>query len=109
MRVSIRVSGVVIDAADIDLLAGFWGTLLDLEVTRCEDEWVSLGPHLAIQLVPEPKRAKNRMHLDLVADDFTAATSRAAALGATPVGPVLEDLWQIWQDPEGNEFCICKS
>jgi hypothetical protein len=104
-----RINGVVIDATDLDGLARFWAALLELEVTRREPAWISLGPRVAIQAVPEPKRAKNRVHLDLVADDFDAATARAAALGATPAGPLREDLWQVWQDPEGNEFCICRS
>lgn len=67
------------------------------------------GSDLALQRVPEPKATKNRIHLDLVADDFTQATARAASLGATPVSDLKEDLWQVWQDPEGNEFCLCKS
>jgi hypothetical protein len=104
-----RLGGVVIDANDLDLLAGFWSALLGLEVTRREPDWVSLGPRLALQRVPERKAGKNRVHLDLVADDFAATTARAAALGATPVGPVREDLWQVWLDPEGNEFCLCRS
>ncbi len=48
----------------------------------------------------------NRIHLDLVADDFAEATQQAKALGASPVGAVHENLWQVWQDPEDNEFCI---
>jgi Glyoxalase-like domain len=105
----IRLSGIVIDATDIDLLARFWSRLLGLEITRREDDWVGLGPSLALQQVPEPKTTKNRIHLDLVADDFAAAIARAIELGATPAGDVQEDLWQVWRDPEGNEFCICKS
>jgi hypothetical protein len=107
--VGVRLHGVVIDATDLDLLTDFWSRLLDLEVTRREPDWVSLGPHLALQRVPEPKSAKNRVHLDLVADDFPAAAARAADLGARPVSQVQEDLWQVWQDPEGNEFCLCVS
>jgi N-acetyltransferase len=106
---SIRLGGVVIDAADVDQLARFWSRLLNLQITRREDRWISLGPDLALQLVPEPKTAKNRVHLDLVAADFAGASTRAAALGATPVSEVHEGLWQVWQDPEGNEFCLCKS
>ena len=105
----IRLSGIVIDATDLDLLARFWSGLLDLKITRREDDWINLGPDLALQWVPEGKTAKNRVHLDLVADDFAAATSRATELGATPIGQVRENLWQVWQDPEGNEFCICAS
>ncbi|WP_031170027.1 VOC family protein [Streptosporangium roseum] len=105
----IRLSGIVIDATDLDRLARFWSGLLELEITRREDDWISLGSGLALQRVPEPKAVKNRIHLDLVADDFADAVARAAELGATPVGDLQESLWQIWQDPEGNEFCICVS
>ena len=105
----IRIGGVVIDAFDLDLLARVWGGLLGLEITRREDDWVSLGPQLAIQRVPEPGTAKNRIHVDLVVDDFADAVRRASGLGATPVGEMRENLWQVWRDPEGNQFCICVS
>ena len=105
----VRINGIVIDATDLDRLADFWSRLLDLEITRREADWISLGPHLAIQRVPEPKSVKNRMHLDLVADDFAATVALASRLGATPVSDIREDLWQVWQDPEGNEFCLCVS
>ncbi|MFF5111706.1 VOC family protein [Streptosporangium sp. NPDC000509] len=105
----IRLNGIVIDATDLDLLARFWSGLLELEITRRENDWISLGPDLALQLVPEPKTVKNRIHFDLVADDFAKAVARAAALGATPMNELQENLWQVWQDPEGNEFCICVS
>lgn len=45
----------------------------------------------------------------MVRDDFAEATARAAALGANPAGEIQENLWQVWRDPEGNEFCICRS
>lgn len=106
---AVRINGIVIDATDLDRLADFWSRLLDLEITRREAGWISLGPHVAIQRVPEPKAAKNRMHLDLVPDDFTAAVALATQLGATPLGVMRENLWQVWRDPEGNEFCLCVS
>lgn len=105
----LRLGGIVIDAVDLDRLAQFWGALLGLRITRWEDDWVSLGPGLALQRVTGPKTGKNRVHLDLVANDFARATARAAELGATPAGDIREDLWQVWRDPEGNEFCICAS
>ncbi|ORT60735.1 VOC family protein [Streptomyces sp. CB03238] len=105
----IRLSGIVIDAKDPDRLARFWSGLLDLEITRREEDWISLGCGFALQRVTEPKTVKNRVHVDVVADDFAEAVARAAALGATAVGEMHEDLWQVWQDPEGNEFCICLS
>jgi len=106
---AVRINGVVIDATDLDRLADFWSRLLDLDVTRREADWISLGSHVAIQRVPESKAAKNRIHLDLVADDFPAAVALATRLGARPVGGMQENLWQVWQDPEGNEFCLCVS
>jgi hypothetical protein len=64
--------------------------------------------------VPEAKRLKNRVHLDLVPPDSSpeardAAVERLLALGAT----VIDDLrrpdrsgWVVLADPEGNEFCL---
>jgi hypothetical protein len=66
--------------------------------------------------VPEPKSAKNRLHLDLrprsgSRDD---EVERVRALGATEVadhrgqyGPGTG--WVVMADPEGNEFCILRS
>ena len=48
------------------------------------------GPRLFFQKVPEPKTAKNRVHLDL---------RRLEADGINAVCIVM-------QDPEGNEFCL---
>ncbi|MGI5157898.1 VOC family protein [Microbispora sp. CA-102843] len=89
---SIRLGGVVIDANDLDGLAGFWSRLLERGITRREDDWISLGPDLALQRVPEPKTAKNRIHLDLVTDDFAGAVARAAALGDPGRGDARESL-----------------
>jgi predicted enzyme related to lactoylglutathione lyase len=108
-EMGIRINGIVIDANDLDLLAEFWSRLLGLAITRREEDWISLGPHFAMQRVPEAKRVKNRVHFDLVADDFPQAVALAVELGASPVGEMQEDLWQVWRDPEGNEFCICVS
>ena len=61
--------------------------------------------------VPEAKRVKNRLHLDLVPDEGTrdAELARLLELGST----VVDDLrhpdgtgWVVLADPEGNEFCI---
>jgi hypothetical protein len=70
--------------------------------------------------VPEPKTAKNRVHLDLRAavglppDRRDAALSaectRLVALGARQVRRLEPDgvdaLCIVMQDPEGNEFCL---
>jgi len=69
-----------------------------------------LGRRMLFQEVPEPKSAKNRMHLDLKvgAPAMEAEVNRLADLGAT----VLRRLkgagnhHVTMQDPEGNEFDV---
>jgi uncharacterized glyoxalase superfamily protein PhnB len=70
------------------------------------------GPSLTLQRVPEPKRGKNRMHLDLLVDNPDADVIRLRRLGATMVTPVPREefgqRWFVLADPEGNEFCVAK-
>lgn len=112
----IRVGHLVIDCQDLDAQQRFWTRLLGIAVTQTEDDWRDLsalgegGPVLSLQQVPERKRGKNRLHLDLEITDFDAAVTRADELGATPAGGVHGEgtsRWQVWHDPEGNEFCLC--
>ena len=137
---------VTFDAADPPALAAFWGELLgyveqdppggfdsweawavanDLPRERWDDYAARVdpdgaGPRLYFQRVPEPKTAKNRVHLDLAVGGgpgtppeesralVAAAVERAVAAGATKVREVDEgdEHWVVLQDPEGNEFCL---
>ena len=68
-------------------------------------------PRLLFQQVPEPKTGKNRVHLDLRPgpdDDLDARRARLVARGATRVGEGRQGphAWVVFQDPEGNEFCV---
>jgi hypothetical protein len=78
-------------------------------------------PRVFFQKVPEPKTAKNRVHLDVRAapglegDERMAALEsecdRVVALGATRVqrfepAPPMSAGFIVMQDPEGNEFCL---
>jgi len=53
--------------------------------------------------VPEPKTAKNRVHLDVETDDLDALVAHGAtvlrAKGDGGIG------WTVLADPDGNEFC----
>lgn len=62
-------------------------------------------PRLWFQRVPEPKTVKNRVHLDLRADDITSEVARLVSLGAVVVEE-RDDDFHVMRDPEGNEFCI---
>ena len=77
-----------------------------------------VGPRIFLQKVPEPKSAKNRIHLDVRVStgredkDHAAMQAKADELveaGATQVQVVDEPTFGYWilmADPEGNEFCI---
>ncbi len=114
----VRASHLVIDCADLDRITTFWATLLDLPVADAPDAaWRDLaplgagGPVLSFQRVPEAKQDKNRLHLDFEVAGLTAVAARSRGLGGRPAGPVHgvgRSRWQVWRDPEGNEFCLCE-
>ena len=138
---------VTFDAADPRALADFWAAALGYVVQPPPDgfatwdealaafgvpesEWNSrsalvdpdgAGPRIFIQRVPEPKSAKNRLHLDIRAavglegDErmatLEAESERLVALGATRLyrvepAPPMENGFLTMADPEGNEFCL---
>lgn len=76
--------------------------------TACSDP-AGVGPRLYFQLVPEPKSAKNRVHLDLRSgDERSAEIARLESLGARRLydGQQGPQAWTTMADPEGNEFCV---
>jgi hypothetical protein len=137
---------VVFDAADPPKLAAFWGEAIgyvEEDPPDGFDSWEAwavandlpredwdnyasrvdpdgTGPRLFFQRVPEPKTAKNRVHLDLAVSGgretpiedrrrrVADAVERAVAAGATRVKAYDEagQHWVVLQDPEGNEFCL---
>jgi Glyoxalase-like domain len=75
-----------------------------------------VGPRLSLLRVPEPKVAKNRLHMDVrvagagSADErwarITEAVDRLAGAGATALH-AFPGHHVVMADPEGNEFCVC--
>ncbi len=116
------------DAADPQLLARFWAAALGYVIEPGFDspdgagiiDPDGVGPAIGWLRVPEPKSAKNRLHLDIrVAGPgersaasavlMRAKAAELVALGAVPVredfyGPELGHI--VMLDPEGNEFCV---
>jgi hypothetical protein len=68
------------------------------------------GPRLFFQRVPEPKSAKNRVHLDvpIAADELDEQVQRLVASGASLTGynTYPGHRAAVMRDPEGNEFCL---
>ena len=79
-----------------------------MPVSRLDGRRRGVRPTWLFCRVPEGKTAKNRMHIDLTADDRNAEVARLIDLGATHVDDKDEwgVQWSTMQDPEGNEFCI---
>jgi hypothetical protein len=108
-----HIDEVVVDCAEPLVLAGFWAQVLGGEPRHRDDTWSYVDPpgwtRLAFQLVPEVKRGKNRLHLDVLVDDLAAATAAAEEAGAVRVGDVQTSgagSFQVLLDPEGNEWCV---
>ncbi len=111
-----RIGNITFDCDDVPKLAAFWSAVLGRPIDKGSSElFASIGgadaarqePAWYFNKVPEPKRVKNRVHLDLVNPD-PSAIDELVRLGATVVGnhKVPGQRWTVMQDPEGNEFCI---
>jgi predicted enzyme related to lactoylglutathione lyase len=108
---------IVLDCVDADALAEFWSSALGYRRSPFESPYVRLRdpgkrwPDLLLQQVPEGKRGKNRMHLDLQVSDVHAEVARLVTAGASVVDPAHDDdgfLTAILADPQGNEFCVIR-
>jgi catechol 2,3-dioxygenase-like lactoylglutathione lyase family enzyme len=114
---TLRLANITFDCVDAAAVGRFWSEVLGRPLEPDASEHVALLPpppdqpgvptFLFLQ-VPEPRTAKNRVHVDLVADDRAAEVARAVALGATHVHDEVEYgiSWSTLRDPEGNELCI---
>ncbi|MFJ4923335.1 VOC family protein [Streptomyces sp. NPDC088725] len=111
---ALRMCQIAIDAADPAALARFWAEALDQQVFVDSDGDVIVAsdahtfPGLIFVPVPEAKQVKNRLHIDLAADNQEAEVARLLSLGAVhvDVGQSADVTWQVLSDPEGNEFCV---
>ena len=112
---SLTLANVTLDCGDVLALSRFWSNVLHRPIDNGASELAAtIGYHdpstptwLFMQ-VPEPKTAKNRMHVDFRADDNDAEVARILAMGATRVGDHDQYgvRWTVLADPEGNEFCV---
>jgi hypothetical protein len=124
-----RLHDIVFDCRQPASLARFWAEALEgyrvapydeEELRRLADRGIddpqndptvlvegSPGqPRYFFALVPEGKVVKNRVHLDLAAEDPAAEVARLVMLGAVIVQEYAG--WTQMADPEGNEFCVLR-
>ncbi|PZF80747.1 VOC family protein [Jiangella anatolica] len=94
-----------LDASDQPRLAEFWAAAVgrrpdphDPTHLRGDAE----GEQIWVDAVPEPRTAKNRVHLDVETGDLDGLL----ALGATVLREPGDDIsWHVMADSEGGEFC----
>src|SRR5689334_18300324 len=80
----LRVGEVVIDCAEHGAVVDFWEAALGYERQEVNEQYVALAPKereigrvpILFQKVPEPKRVKNRVHLDFRSEDMAAEVDR---------------------------------
>jgi catechol 2,3-dioxygenase-like lactoylglutathione lyase family enzyme len=114
----VRVGSVVIDCNDFPAMLAFWQEALGwVPKNEPEDDWAILRDpgggdvNVSLQLVPEPRVGKNRLHLDLYTDDQEGEVERLLVIGATihPRTPEPNEDFIVLADPEGNLFCVIQA
>lgn len=123
-----RFTELAVDCRDPERLAAFWCAVLGFEVVDRQPGIVEIAswqptpqlvrerqmpPTILFIEVPEGKKVKNRLHLDISPIDCEQdeEVRRLIGLGARPadVGQPDDCRWQVLQDIEGNEFCVLRS
>lgn len=133
---------LTLDCTDAQLLAEFWTTALGYvdepppAPFSTREEWLAqfdlpdgesaddaawlcdpdgVGPRLSLLKVPEPKAAKNRLHIDVRVPGHGSSDERWARIKAEAErlaqagGSILGEFdghHIVMADPEGNEFCV---
>lgn len=117
-----RITELVLDARDPDLLARFWCTVLGYVELDRVDGSIEIGPPeagfggpqptIVFDRTDEPKSGKLRLHIDVNATDRDqeAELARLLAAGArrADIGQTGNESWHVLADPEGNEFCLLR-
>jgi 4a-hydroxytetrahydrobiopterin dehydratase len=110
--VTARRFEICIDATDPDRLRPFWRAALGYVDKVTAEGAVDLvdpagvRPTVWFQVVPEPKVAKNRLHLDIEVPSayFDRLRDELRWLGGTVV--TVHPRFTVLSDPEGNELCL---
>jgi Glyoxalase-like domain len=118
-----RITELVLDCQNPEVLADFWCRVLGFVVLDTDEEGsIEIGPAgtdpddpaltLVFSRTTEPKQTKLRLHFDVnaVDRDQDAELQRLLGLGArkADVGQTGEESWHVLADPEGNEFCLLR-
>jgi predicted enzyme related to lactoylglutathione lyase len=113
---TLSLAAVDLDCENALRVAEFWSAALDRPIEEGASRYFARipatesAPTMMFLGVPEAKTVKNRVHLDLYADDRSVEVERLVSLGATHVADKDEwgYSWVVMADVEGNEFCVAE-
>ncbi len=114
---ALYVGSTVINTADLEKSIALWTAALGYVVRSSDATFAVLTDpnrrwsNVSLQLSDEPKRGRNRLHLDLYTSDQEGEVARLGGLGARRIP------WDYPEDPDfvvmadfdGNEFCVIQS
>jgi hypothetical protein len=110
------IAAVVLDCTEPRRLATFWSAATGWPAEHGDGYAALRNPHtpaatrLELIAVPDPKRVKNRVHLDVAPhrdDDHAVEVARLEGAGARRIDIGQGDVsWEVLADPEGNELCV---
>ncbi|MFM9918393.1 VOC family protein [Lacisediminihabitans sp. H27-G8] len=110
---ALHLEEIVVDCRDRVALARWWQAATGWQVVGEDSDATELAaapghtPSILFVEVAEPKRGKNRLHLDWVPGDQQEEVERLVSLGASRVDIGQGSTsWVVLADPEGNEFCV---
>jgi hypothetical protein len=127
---TVKIASVTFDCGDALVVGRFWSAAIGRPLDPgASSEFASIGfdgrrdragwgpverdadPTWIFSQVPESKTAKNRLHLDVIAQDLEAEIARLVEPGATHVADREEYgyTWTLMTDPEGNGFDLAKA
>ena len=112
-----RLVELVVDTPDTVRLATWWAGALGWVLEEAEPAESYVVPPEGAPGLPitfgrndDPKRGKNRVHLDFASSDAAEQreiVDRLVAAGATHADIGQGDVpWTVLADPDGNEFCV---
>ncbi|MER6694487.1 VOC family protein [Streptomyces minutiscleroticus] len=118
---SITLSSVIIDAAEIEAESAFWHRLLGGSITRTPTHHFIQAPDLpviVVQSAPEhvapswPDGTSQQIHLDFDVEDLATADRTATDSGATrlrpteQITPETRTSSRVYASPAGHPFCL---
>ena len=113
-----KIGSIVIDCNKFDEMLAFWQEALHYAPRNpAKGGWVVLSdpegrnPNVSLNQVSTRRRGRNRLHLDLYAENREAEVNRLIKIGAKRHRQRYEpeDDFRGLEDPDGNLFCVVQT